>query len=73
MSSLKQIIRNMRRFGDDVVVECQKCGKRQYLKFANGLKNGWSICCGYTMPIIFCEANIEEAVKSLPISITKET
>jgi len=52
--------RKLQRFGNDTVVECKKCGRRQYLKFANGLKNGWSKCCGYTMPIVFCKANIEE-------------
>jgi len=55
----------------DTVVQCKKCGKRQYLQFANGLKNGWSKCCGQTMTIIRCTANIEEAVKSLPITITR--
>jgi len=26
----------------DTIVQCKKCGKKQYLRFANGLKNGWS-------------------------------
>lgn len=47
----------------DTTVECKKCGKKQYLMFANGLKNGWSKCCGYTMPIVHCTANIEKIVK----------
>ncbi len=54
---------------DDTTVQCHKCGKKQHLKFANGLKNGWSICCGYTMTIIKTTANIEEAVKSLPVKV----
>lgn len=45
--------------GYDTVVECRKCGHREYLDFANGLKNGWSECCGETMPIIKTTANIE--------------
>jgi len=48
--------------GYDTVVECAKCGKRQYLDFAMGLKNGWSKCCGYTMQIVKTTANIEKAV-----------
>jgi len=55
----------------DTIVQCSKCGKKQLLNFANGLKNGWSKCCGYTMPIIFCEADIDAAVKSLPIKVEK--
>jgi len=47
----------------DTVVECKKCGRRQHLDFVNGLKNGWSKCCGYTMPIVHCTADIGEATK----------
>lgn len=54
--------KQMRRFCNDTVVRCPKCGRTQYLKFSNGLRNGWSICCGYTMPIIYCEADINKAV-----------
>jgi len=57
----------------DTTVQCKKCGKKQHLNFANGLKNGWSKCCGYTMPIIRCTANIEEAVKSLPIEVSVDS
>ena len=49
----------------DTVVQCKKCGKKQYLMFVNGLKNGWSKCCGETMPIIEHHADIEEAVKQI--------
>jgi len=53
--------------GYDTIVECKKCGKRQYLMFANGLKNGWSKCCGVTMSIVYCTADINKAVKkSIP-------
>jgi hypothetical protein len=62
---MSEFERKLARFGDDTVVECPKCGRRQYLKFANGLKNGWSKCCGYTMPIVFCKANIVEAVREV--------
>lgn len=47
----------------DTIVECQKCGRRQHLDFVNGLKNGWSKCCGYTMPIVHCTADINKAMK----------
>lgn len=56
--------------GCDTVVECKKCGRRQHLNFVNGLKNGWSKCCGYTMPIIYIKNNdvakvVENSVKAL--------
>ena len=51
--------------GYDTVVQCKKCGRKQFLDFANGLKNGWSKCCGYTMPILYCEANINEEFKKV--------
>jgi len=57
---------------NDTTVQCLKCGKKQHLQFVNGLKNGWSKCCGYTMPIVHCTANIEEAVRSLPITLSLE-
>ena len=54
------------RFGDDTVVRCEKCGRTQYLKFENGLMNGWSKCCnGMTMPIIYHQANINKAVEHI--------
>lgn len=46
----------------DTLVRCPKCGRKQYLLFKNGLKNGWSKCCGYTMPIVKTKANIEQVV-----------
>ena len=49
----------------DTIVQCKKCGRKQYLQFVNGLKNGWSKCCGYTMPIAFCDADIDGAVKEV--------
>jgi len=57
----------------DTVVQCKKCGKKQYLNFINGLRNGWSICCGYTMPIIHTKANIERDIDVLFLeAITKD-
>lgn len=56
----------------DTTVQCPKCGRKQHLQFVNGLKNGWSKCCGYTMPIVSCTANIEEAIRSLPITVSFE-
>jgi hypothetical protein len=37
---------------DDTIEECKKCGRRIHLRFANGLKNGWDICCGQTMTLV---------------------
>ena len=51
--------------GYDTIVGCQKCGRVQHLDFINGLKNGWSECCGQTMPIIKCVADIEQIIKTL--------
>lgn len=48
---------------DDTIVQCRTCGRRQYLQFINGLKNGWGKCCGHTMEIIVMDANIDDAVK----------
>ena len=49
----------------DTIVQCRTCGRKQYLMFANGLKNGWSRCCGSTMPILQCKADIDKAVRQL--------
>jgi len=58
--------------GYDTVVGCKKCGRRQFLNFANGLKNGWSECCGEAMPIIKTTANIEQEIKKvIPIGLIK--
>lgn len=61
--------------GCDTVVECKKCGKREYLDFANGLKNGWSECCGEVMIIIKTTANIDKAVEKTvkPIKVLKKS
>ena len=57
------IEKRMIEMGYNTAVRCKKCGKIQYLEFKNGLKNGWSKCCGETMPIIKTIANIEKATK----------
>lgn len=52
--------------GCDTVVQCKKCGRKQFLDFANGLKNGWSKCCGETMSILKTVADVErETSKAL--------
>jgi len=51
--------------GFDTIVQCKKCGRKQRLRFADGLKSGWGMCCGYTMSIVYTEADIEEAVKEV--------
>lgn len=52
--------------GYDCIVQCPKCSRMQYLEFKNGLKNGWSTCCGgLTMPIIWQEADIDKAVLNI--------
>lgn len=64
----KEQIKRMRESGNDTIVQCSYCERTQYLLFRNGLKNGWDRCChGFTMPIIYQEANIAEAVKSLRV------
>jgi DNA polymerase/3'-5' exonuclease PolX len=51
-------------YDTDTLVQCSKCGRKQWLRFASGLKNGWSKCCGgLTMPIIKTKANIRKAVQ----------
>lgn len=50
---------------DDTIVECKTCGRRQHLQFVTGLKNGWSKCCGSTMPIVYSDADIDLAVQKL--------
>lgn len=55
----------LKRFGNDTVVRCKNCGRTQYLQFENGLRNGWDICHGETMPIIYQQANIDKAVKNI--------
>ena len=65
-TATKKQIKRMRRLGDDTIVQCEYCGRTQYLKFVNGLRNGWSRCChGLTMPIIYHEADVEKAVKEI--------
>jgi len=56
----------------DTTVQCPKCGRKEHLQFVNGLKNGWSKCCGYTMTIVRCTADIDKAVRSLPITVSLE-
>lgn len=54
--------------GNDTVVRCPKCGRTQALTFENGLKNGWSTCCGgLAMPIIYIRGKntIENAVANI--------
>ena len=50
---------------NDTIVECRKCGRREHLMFANGLRNGWTICCGETMILIKTKANIEKSVEKV--------
>ena len=65
----EEYARKCRETGSDTVVRCPKCGRTQYLQFANGLKNGWSSCHGLTMPIVFTDANIKKAVgKAMGVS-----
>jgi hypothetical protein len=54
---------------DDTIVQCKKCWKKQHVNFADALKNGWPLCHGETMVMVFSDADIDKAVKSLPITI----
>lgn len=64
-NEVKHFKKRFARFGDDTVVRCKRCGRTQYLKFENGLRNGWSLCHGYTMPIIYQQADIDKAVGNI--------
>jgi hypothetical protein len=66
LDTLEDKIAFAKAHGYDCIVQCPVCKRTQYLEFKNGLKNGWSTCCkGYTMPIIWQEANIEAAVSGI--------
>lgn len=60
---VKVVIESMH--GYDTVVQCKKCGHKEYLEFINGLRNGWNQCCGQTMPILKTTANIQEVMHKL--------
>lgn len=61
--TLKEKIKWARQHGYDCIVQCPKCGRTQYVEFRNGLRNGWSTCCGgLTMPIVWHNANIDKAI-----------
>lgn len=63
LDTLEDKIAYAKAHGYDCIVQCPKCKRTQYLEFKNGLKNGWSKCCnGYTMPIIWQNADIDAAV-----------
>lgn len=55
--------------GNDTMVECSKCGRREFLMFANGLKNGWTKCCGYTMTIKVCPHSAKAINKAVAEAI----
>jgi len=59
------------RTDNDTVVRCSKYGRTQYLKFENGLRNGWSICHGYTMSIIYLQADIDKVVGNIVRDVRK--
>lgn len=44
------------------ITRCNTCGKTFYLTFANGLRNGWGLCCSYTPTLIWHNADIAKAV-----------
>ena len=55
----------MSDYAYDTTVQCKKCGRKQHLDFVNGLKNGWSTCCGETMPIVYSTVKVAEAVQKI--------
>lgn len=64
--TLQEKIEWAKQHGYNCIVQCPKCLRTQYLEFRNGLRNGWSICCGgLTMPIIWQNANISDAVMGI--------
>ncbi len=46
----------------DSNVECSRCGNSKVADFARCLREGWPMCCGYTMRLIHTAADIEHAV-----------
>jgi len=61
---------NFARFGNDTAVRCFSCGRTQYLNFADGLRNGWSKCCGgYTMTVVYMNTDIDKAVGSIEVNL----
>jgi len=46
----------------DSNVECMHCGKKLLANFARCLREGWPMCCGYTMRLLRTAADIEHAV-----------
>lgn len=59
--------------GYDSITQCTKCGKITYLKFANGLRNGWGLCCGYTPTLVWHNADIEAAVGGIVKDASKNS
>lgn len=51
--------------GYNAITQCNKCGKITYLDFANGLKNGWGLCCGYTPTLVWHNADVAKATKQV--------
>lgn len=47
---------------NDSYLECSACGKKARTNFGHSLRNGWPMCCGYTMRLLQTAANIEHAV-----------
>ena len=63
----------LEKFGNDTVCKCFKCGRIQYLNFADGLKNGWSKCCGgLTMTMVYMDTDIDKAVSAIFQQSVKE-
>jgi hypothetical protein len=61
--TLEEKIKWARQHEYDCIVQCPKCNRTQYLEFKNGLKNGWSTCCGgYTMTIVWHDVDIAKTV-----------
>ena len=44
----------------DSLVTCDTCGTEERVEFAHCLRHGWPICCGYTMRLIYTDADIEK-------------
>lgn len=63
----------LERFGNDTVCKCFKCGRIQYLNFSDGLKNGWSRCCGgLAMTMVYMDTDIDKTVSSIFQEAVKE-
>ena len=57
--------------GKDSMVQCEKCGRQEFLNFSDGLRNGWGMCCGYSMTLKI-HPNMKAIEKAVSIVIDSQ-